>query len=285
MALLALAYEQTGQPERAAEVARAALEAAPASPWAPAYRSRLAAARRALAAADAAYAGRPRRPWPPRRRRANRRRQPRPSADGLRRSLAPRAGRGAYAPLARGQPVARNAPKARNARYRPFRALALGVYLVVVVTFSVLVIVSVVRSVLEMTPRQPLNAIERLGPAECAVRAQELYEQLETRRQDLSAVQPAAEASLALDELPGGVAERAAPGARPAAPRMPWRRDVFSRLETLENLYTTSAVQYSGEMGPGGGRLPPGPDPAARRRALRGRGRPSPSPATRSSTA
>jgi len=28
------------------------------------------------------------------------------------------------------------------------------------------------------------------------------------------------------------------------------RRDVFDRLETLENLYTTSAVQYSGEMGP-----------------------------------
>ena len=28
------------------------------------------------------------------------------------------------------------------------------------------------------------------------------------------------------------------------------RRDVFSQLETLENLYTTSAVQYSGEMGP-----------------------------------
>ena len=50
MALLALAYEQTGQPERAAEVARAALDAAPGSPWAPAFRSRLAAARRATAA-------------------------------------------------------------------------------------------------------------------------------------------------------------------------------------------------------------------------------------------
>jgi tetratricopeptide (TPR) repeat protein len=52
-ALLSLAYEQTGQPQRAAEVARAAFEGAPSSPWAPAYRSRLAAARRALAAADA----------------------------------------------------------------------------------------------------------------------------------------------------------------------------------------------------------------------------------------
>jgi tetratricopeptide (TPR) repeat protein len=62
MALLSLAYEQTGQPERAAEVARAALEAAPVSPWAPAFHSRLAAARRALAAdagAPAVLAGRP----------------------------------------------------------------------------------------------------------------------------------------------------------------------------------------------------------------------------------
>jgi hypothetical protein len=145
--------------------------------------------------------------------------------------------------------LARNAPKARNARYRPFRALALGIYLVVVVTFSVLVIVSVVRSVLVMTPRKPLTATERLSPAECAVRAQELYEQLETRRQDLSAVQPAAEASLRWTsfrvEWLNGLRQTEASCAEDAL-----RRDVFSQLETLENLYTTSAVQYSGEMGP-----------------------------------
>jgi len=64
MALLALAYEQTGQPQKAAEISRAALDAAPGSPWAPAFRSRLAAARRALGAdagaAGAADAGTPR---------------------------------------------------------------------------------------------------------------------------------------------------------------------------------------------------------------------------------
>lgn len=64
MAFLALAYEQTGRPEKAAEIARAALEAAPSSPWAPAFRSRLAAARRALGAdagpAAAVDAGAPR---------------------------------------------------------------------------------------------------------------------------------------------------------------------------------------------------------------------------------
>ncbi len=145
--------------------------------------------------------------------------------------------------------MARNAPKARNARYRPFRAVALGAYLVVVLVFSGLVIISVVRSVLEMTPRKPLNATERLGAKECAVRAQELYAQLETRRQDLSEVQPAAEASLRWTsfrvEWLNGLRQAEASCSEDAL-----RRDVFERLETLENLYTTSAVQYSGEMGP-----------------------------------
>ncbi|MGO8970021.1 MAG: hypothetical protein ACLQDQ_10685 [Myxococcaceae bacterium] len=145
--------------------------------------------------------------------------------------------------------MASEAPKVRNARYRPFRAVALGAYLVVVLTFSTLVIVSVVRSVMEMTPHQPLNAPERLSTAECARRAQQLYEQLETRRQGLSAVQPAAEASLRWTAFRvawvNGLRQ-----ARASCAEDSQRRDVFQRLETLENLYTTSAVQYSGEMGP-----------------------------------
>ncbi len=127
--------------------------------------------------------------------------------------------------------------------------MALGAYLVVVLTFSMLVIVSVVRSVLEMTPRKPLNVTERLGASDCALRAQELYAQLEARRQDLSEVQPAAEASLRWTsfrvEWLNGLRQAEASCSEDSL-----RRDVFSRLETLENLYTTSAVQYSGEMGP-----------------------------------
>lgn len=147
------------------------------------------------------------------------------------------------------QPPVALAPKVRNARYRPFRALALGAYLVVVLTFSGLVILSVVRSVLDMTPHKPLNAPERLSTRECAARAQELYEQLETRRQGLSSVEPAADASLRWTAFRvawvNGLRQAQASCAQDAV-----RRDVFSRLETLENLYTTSAVQYSGEMGP-----------------------------------
>ena len=145
--------------------------------------------------------------------------------------------------------MASDVPKVRNARYRPFRALATGVYLVVVVTFSTLVIVSVVRSVLQMTPHQPLRAEVTLSDKECARRAQQLYEALEMQRQGLSAVQPAAEASLRWTGFRvawlNGLRQTQASCASDTL-----GRDVFSQLETLENLYTTAAVQYSGEMGP-----------------------------------
>ncbi len=145
--------------------------------------------------------------------------------------------------------MAADAPKVRNARYRPFRAVALGAYLLVVLTFSALVIFSVVRSVLQMTPHQPLHVPERLSAQECARRAQQLYEQLETRRQGLSAVQPAAEASLRWTSFRVAWVNELRQAQASCAEDSP-RRDVFQRLETLENLYTTSAVQYSGEMGP-----------------------------------
>jgi hypothetical protein len=62
-------------------------------------------------------------------------------------------------------------------------------------------------------------------------------------------VQPAAEASLRWTsfrvEWLNGLRQAEASCAEDAL-----RRDVFGQLETLENLYTTSAVQYSGEMGP-----------------------------------
>ncbi len=145
--------------------------------------------------------------------------------------------------------MAADAPKVRNARYRPFRAVALGAYLVVVVTFSSLVIFSVVRSVMDMTPHQPLRDAAPLSPKQCAVRAQQLYGELEAQRQNLSAVQPAAEASLRWTTFRvawlNGLRQAQASCAEDTL-----SRDVFRRLETLENLYTTSAVQYSGEMGP-----------------------------------
>ena len=145
--------------------------------------------------------------------------------------------------------MSNDAPKVRNARYRPFRAVALGAYLVVVLTFSGLVILSVVRSVLNMTPHQPPTAMERLTATQCAARAQELYEQLEARRQGLSSVEPAAEASLRWTafRVAWGNGLRQAQAElrrRPPGPgRLQPPRDAGEPLHH-------AAVQYSGEMGP-----------------------------------
>jgi hypothetical protein len=149
--------------------------------------------------------------------------------------------------------VARKERQARNARYRPFRALALSAYLVVVVVFCGMVIVSVVRSVLEMTPRRPLDVSERLGPKECAARALGLYDELEARRQGLSGVQPASEASVGWTRFRVEWLNRLRQAEASCEVDAPGREDVarvFRRLENLEDVYTTSAVQYSGETGP-----------------------------------
>jgi len=149
--------------------------------------------------------------------------------------------------------VARRGSPGRNARYRPFRTIALGAYLGVVVVFCGLVIYSVVRSVLEMTPRRPLDVSERLGVQECAARALELYEELEARRQGLSSVKPAAEASVQWTGFRVGWLNRLRQAEASCEVDATGREDVaraFRRLENLEDLYTTSAVQYSGEMGP-----------------------------------
>jgi hypothetical protein len=128
-----------------------------------------------------------------------------------------------------------------------------GAYLVVVVGFSVLVILSVVRSVLEMTPRRPLDVSEQLTPRQCSARALALYEDLEAQRQGLSAVQPAAEASDRWTNFRVEWLNRLRQAEASCEVDSPGRETVagvFRRLEALENLYTTSAVQYSGEMGP-----------------------------------
>ncbi|HXX29968.1 MAG TPA: hypothetical protein VEJ89_04560 [Myxococcaceae bacterium] len=148
--------------------------------------------------------------------------------------------------------MAKRASRA-NARYRPFRTVALGAYLLVVVVFSCLVIWSVVRSVREMTPRRPLDVSERLGVEDCAARALDLYEELEARRQGLSAVRPAAEASVQWTGFRVSWLNRLRQAEASCEVDRRGREDVarvFRRLESLEDLYTTSAVQYSGEMGP-----------------------------------
>jgi hypothetical protein len=143
-------------------------------------------------------------------------------------------------------------PDPRDPRFRRFRAVALGFHLLVATVFSLLVTISVVRSVGEMTPSRP-PAPERLDTlGECLAQIQGLWVELDDKRRALSAHAPAQEADdqwfafrstwllkLRQSEARCGVGSRS----RVELAQIYWR------LERLLDLYTTHAVQFAGEIG------------------------------------
>ena len=141
----------------------------------------------------------------------------------------------------------------KDPRFRPFRVAMYVLYLAVVCTFAMLVIVSVVRSVHSMSPGVPPLHGEALGGRQCAAQAEALFERLDARRRTFS------------DADGGDVLERDWERFRVdwlralrrtesrCATGSPGRKQLaraFRALERVEDLYTTSAVQYSGEIAP-----------------------------------
>jgi hypothetical protein len=145
------------------------------------------------------------------------------------------------------------AAAARDPRYRPFRVGVLAVYLAVVSLFCILITASVARSVRSMSPRREPVRTATLDRAACSARASELLDELEGQRRSLTGIVPASAADASwmsfrvewLDRL--RQAERTC--GVDASDRGDLRR-LFRELEHLEDLYTTSAVQYAGEIAP-----------------------------------
>lgn len=145
------------------------------------------------------------------------------------------------------------APASRDPRFRPYRAAVIGVYLVVVSVFALLITVSVVRSVWSMTPRREPVRTATLDREACTARASELGDGLEERRRALSSVAPASRADALWMSFRVEWLDRLRQAERSCGVDAPGREDLarlFRQLEHLEDLYTTSAVQYSGEVGP-----------------------------------
>jgi hypothetical protein len=141
----------------------------------------------------------------------------------------------------------------RDPRYRPYRVGAYVVYLVLVSVFCLLVIVSVVRSVGAMTPQPHPARNATLEPSACTVRAEVLFQELEQHRRELSIRNPASSADAAWNSFRVAWLERvrqAQSNCGVAAPERAALARLFVQLEHLEDLYTTSAVQFSGEIGP-----------------------------------
>ncbi len=140
----------------------------------------------------------------------------------------------------------------KDPRFRSYRAAAYGLYIAVVTVFCLAVIFSVVRSVRAMTPPKLPAAEQVRSFRECLDAAQLLWDDLEAERERLVRTTEArsmdrqwmAFRTTWLQRLREREAECAL-GSRDRTQL----REVFTRLEQVQDHYTIHAVQYAGEVG------------------------------------
>ena len=141
----------------------------------------------------------------------------------------------------------------KDPRFKPFRTGMTLIYLLVVGVFSALVIFSIFRSVVTMSPRRPAQPPRVLTVGECVDGAEALWQELEGERKRFTDTHPAQTVDekfsrfrvdwvRRLRELEGQCAIE-------SRNRKPLRA-LFDRLDEVVDLYTTHAVQYAGEVGP-----------------------------------
>jgi hypothetical protein len=141
----------------------------------------------------------------------------------------------------------------KDPRFLRYRAAMYGLFIVVSAFFSVLIIVSVVRSVWAMSPPALAPAERTLTFRECLDAADHLWRDLDARRQQLTQQSPLRSADAAwyvfrlewLDRYRSSEAECALE----SHDRAELKR-LYGQLAYLMDLYTTSTVQYDGQVGP-----------------------------------
>ncbi|HYO54558.1 hypothetical protein [Archangium sp.] len=140
----------------------------------------------------------------------------------------------------------------KEPRYRPFRAAAYGLYIAVVSAFCLAITISVTRSVAAMTPEKKPPAEQVQSYRECLDAADALWSQLESEREKLVRISPARAVdrhwlefrTTWLQRLRDSES-RCALGSRDRTSL----KEVFRRLEEVQDLYSIHAVQYAGEVG------------------------------------
>lgn len=141
----------------------------------------------------------------------------------------------------------------KDPRFRSYRIAMYALYIGVVSAFSLIIILSVVKSVMVMSPRRAPDTDTVLTPRECVDHAGALWRELDTRRQEITSQGPARR----VDE-------------QWTTFRVQWMtkfrriesqcalesqnraelKKLFGRLESVNDLFTTHSVQYAGEIGP-----------------------------------
>lgn len=151
----------------------------------------------------------------------------------------------------------------REPKYRPFRAVSLGVYLVVTITFSCLIIFSVYRSVLSMTPdRPPPGTVQ--PEADCLRDARGLFVELEAQRKQQGDQADVAHSDQRFLEFRvEWLKRKRAIESRCALESREKTRAAFESLDRVLDLYTTASTQFSGAVGPSVDRFKKQLEPAA----------------------
>jgi malate synthase len=129
--------------------------------------------------------------------------------------------------------------------------LSWAVYLVISVGFSSLIIFSVYKSVLHMTPEAPANAGSVLSEDECLQGARTLFTELEQRRKALADEADVTHADQRfLDFRVEWLQRKRNVEARCGLESRERLRETFASLDHVLDLYTTASVQFSGGVGP-----------------------------------
>ncbi len=139
-----------------------------------------------------------------------------------------------------------------DARYRPFRVAAYAVYLIVVALFSTLLIISVIRSILSMTPAPEAPKGPIFSVRECANRADRLWEELDEQRKALSNYPRRRAMDEQWSQFRIRWLQQLHEVEAACATQSRSRHDLkkgFELLEQLQDLYATHAVQFAGEIG------------------------------------
>ena len=138
----------------------------------------------------------------------------------------------------------------RDPKFKTFRAVSLGIYLVVTIFFSCLIIFSVYRSVLRMTPDRP-PAGEVQSEDDCLRDARGLFVELEAERKaqgDQADVKHSDQRFLKFRVE--WLTRKVALESRCGLESRERTREAFETLDRMLDLYTTASVQFSSGVGP-----------------------------------
>ena len=146
------------------------------------------------------------------------------------------------------------AKQPQDPRYRPFRIAVWAIYFTVFFFFAGSITVSVIRSVLEMTPDHLTAASPKLTAEQCIATAKELWAELDARRKAMSGEAEVSRVDAAYwTQFRVNWLQRHRDAEAACAVESPGRENlkaIFKRLDQTMDLYTTHAVQFAGEVGP-----------------------------------